>query len=152
MTMTTNTRDLVLGAGAAALFSFFLLEGRTGPASVVHTASSSETHAKRERTVVRTQTKTVLPDGTKTVVTKTEAEERAGRQEKTQAAAMSAPARPPQTKYRISVDYLPSLSRAPRPTDLLLRAGARLGSSPFWAETGVDLRHGQLTVGVSFEW
>lgn len=54
-------------------------------------------------------------------------------------------------RYRIGVDFLPSIDRAPAATDLSVRAAARLGDSAIWLEGGIDVKHKQVTIGASME-
>lgn len=54
------------------------------------------------------------------------------------------------TRYRLGVDYLPSMA-APTITDVELRAGVRLGDLPLWLESGFDVKHRQMSIGVAIE-
>ena len=122
-----------------ALLLNLVLSPSTG-SQKVSTVESEEQRVKvKERVRV-----VVQPDGTKEVEKTTVTTlDHSRKLESTPAVAKS--------KYRIGVDYLPSFDRPPRSTDIILRTAARLGTSPAWLELGVDLKHHQVTIGISVE-
>jgi hypothetical protein len=116
----------------------------------VEVSKIKELSTSTSRTVSRV-VDTRLPDGTHTIETTTQKDTAKVKEKHTEKAIM-VPATVSKSQYRIGIDYLPSLTDAPKVTDTGIRGGARLGTSPVWVEVGIDLKHRQGSVGISVEW
>lgn len=125
------------------------------PTSVVETVQDHkvDTKVEQQHKTIVSVTKTTHPDGTVIQTTTTEKDSaKVSDKSDDKIDTKTVTKEDPKDKYEIGVNYLPSVTRAPRYTDTELTFGARLGNTDLWGTGGFDIKNHQVKIGISYHW
>lgn len=136
--------------GAGFIVLVFVLYAYLYKPDLYVKADELTSHTEAVERTVEHVVDTVSPDGTHVTETTTVKETAKVKDLHTES-SITAPVTGTKSQYRVGLDYLPSLDRAPSASDVAVRAGARVGNSPVWVEVEIDLKHKQGSIGISAE-
>lgn len=137
----------VLFLSSVILIGYVVYSGNSVSEPVVTEVKSVTSKTETVKTIKR-KIETRKPDGTQVTETTVEKEIAKVKSRSTETVTST----PAKTQYRAGVKYLPSLSDAPKSTDIAVSGGARVANSNVWVEVEIDIKHRQGSVGLSLEW